>query len=360
MPKEARHYFVYGNTAQGFVSKLTTNLRGTEELFILQGLPGTGKAGFMELIADECQKAGLIPEYLHCPSCPDACDGLIIPALKLAVLDGTDLHFSGLNASDYSVRYIDTGPAFNSERLRQADNTIAELIQYINKSHDSALSCFRAALKIHDEWEKIYISNMDFTKADLLASSVTDMILGHKRLPKSSVIKERFFGASTPYGSMDFIESLTADISKRYLLKGRPGTGKSSLLRKLTAASVERGLDAEVYFCAFDSNSLDMLIWPELDVCLFDSTAPHLYEPSRQNDEVIDMYAACVKPGTDEKYEAEIADISKRYKAAVQEGVGFISKAKEALDKLLEIYSAASDPTEIKRICAAVTEKLAV
>ena len=92
----------------------------------------------------------------------------------------------------------------------------------------------------------------------------------------------------------------------------------------------------------------------------FDSTAPHLYEPSRQNDEVIDMYAACVKPGTDEKYEDELADISKRYKAAVQEGVGFISKAKEALDKLLEIYSAASDPTEIKRICAAVTEKLAV
>ena len=160
---------------------------------------------------------------------------------------------------------------------------------------------------------------MDFQKADAYALRIIDLMLGDYRLDKPPVIKERFFGASTPAGAANYIESLTESIGKRYLLKGRPGTGKSTLLRKLAAASAARSLDTEVYSCAFDSNSLDMIIWPELGKCLFDSTAPHLYEPSRPDDEVIDMYAACVKPGTDEIYEKELADVAGRYKAAVQE-----------------------------------------
>jgi hypothetical protein len=70
--------------------------------------------------------------------------------------------------------------------------------------------------------EKIYIENMDFQKADALAFEVTELVLGDDRLDKKPVMKERFFGASTPAGAMDYIESLTGNISKRYLLMGRP------------------------------------------------------------------------------------------------------------------------------------------
>ncbi len=82
-------------------------------------------------------------------------------------------------------------------------------------------------------------------------------------------------------------------------------------------------------FRAFDSNSLDMIIWPELDECLFDSTAPHLYEPSRPEDDVIDMYAACVRPGTDEKHDRALLDIALRYKEAVGNGTKYLAEAKD-------------------------------
>jgi len=358
MPNEARHYFVYGNTAQGFISKLDSNLRGMENIFIIRGRPETGKAGFMSLIAEECKNSGLKTEYLHCPSSPDALDGIIVPDLKLAVIDGTDLHYRRLIESDPGARYIDTDPAFDGEKLRQAEDAVADIDRNIGSCHENAFRRFKSALDIHDEWEKIYIGNMDFAKADALVPVVIDLILGENRLAKPAVTKERFFGASTPAGAMDFIESLTADISKRYLLKGRPGTGKSTLLRKVAAASAERGLDTEVYSCAFDSNSLDMIIWPELDICLFDSTAPHLYQPSRASDEVIDMYEECVKPGTDEKYERELADITRRYKETVKSGTDFLAKAKDLLDELLGIYAGAADSDEIQRLCVEVTGKL--
>ena len=181
------------------------------------------------------------------------------------------------------------------------------------------------------------------------------MLLGGHRLEKAPLCKERFFGASTPSGAMDYIENLTAGVSKRlfffYLLKGRPGTGKSTLLRKLAAASAERGLDTEIYSCAFDSGSLDMLLWPELDRCLFDSTAPHLYEPSRPNDEIIDMYAGCVRPGTDEEFAGALEDITGRYREAIRQGTEALAEAKQALDSLLDIYRAIVDPERIDAVC---------
>jgi len=354
----ARHYFAYGNTAQGYINKLTTNLQGIENIVIIKGQPETGKAGFMSLIADAFKKAEGMQEYLHCPSAPNSYDGLIYPELKSAVIDGTDLHYTQLMTHEPNGQFIDTASAFDSEKLGKVADIIAELHAQIAICNENAFACFRSALGIHDEWESIYIENMDFPKANALSSAVIELILGETRLYKSPIVKERFFGASTPAGSMDFIDNLTGNISKRYLLKGRPGTGKSTLLRKIAAASAERGLDAEVYSCAFDSNSLDMLIWPELDKCLFDSTAPHLYEPSRPNDEIIDMYAACVKPGTDEKYAGEIADINQRYKKAVQNGTDYLAKAKVQLDELLRIYSDAADFGEIYKLCGEVLGRL--
>jgi hypothetical protein len=347
-----RHYFVYGNSAQGFVNKLSSNIQGIDRLFIIRGRPGTGKACVMQTLAEECEKTGFSLEYLHCPTAPGTYDGIIIPGKKLAVIDGTDLHYTKRITSDPEARYIDTDTLFDRKKLSQTDDTITSVIYSIGNCHERAFSSFRAALKVHDEWEKIYIENMDFLKADALASDTIALLLAGHGFDKTPVVKERFFGASTPTGAMDYIENLTGNISKRYLLKGRPGTGKSTLVRRLAAASSERGLDMELYSCAFDSNSLDAILWPELDVCLFDSTAPHLYEPSRPGDEVIDMYAACVTPGTDERYEKELADITFRYRKAVQDGTAHLSQAGGQLDALTAVYTELADPREIDRITA--------
>jgi hypothetical protein len=358
MNKESRHYFACGNTAQGFVNKLPSNLQGTERLFIIRGRPGAGKASMMPMLAEACEKAGFQLEYLHCPSAPGSYDGIIVPALGLAVADGTDLHYTKHLTSYPAAQVIDADAALDGGALLQLDGEQADIVKNIGICHDSAFFSFARALRIHDEWEKIYIAHMDFAKADLLASYTSQLLLGGRRLNKTPVFKERFFGASTPSGATDFIDNLTSGISKRYLLKGRPGTGKSTLLRKLAADSAERGLDTEVYSCAFDSGSLDMLIWPELDICLFDSTAPHLYEPSRPGDEVIDMYASCVKTGTDEAFKPELEDITRRYQDAVREGTAALADAKVFLDRLMEIYSRAFDREAAQGLCAEFTRLL--
>ncbi|MDD1369547.1 hypothetical protein PTB13_16880, partial [Bacillus sp. MHSD17] len=145
-------------------------------------------------------------------------------------------------------------------------------------------------------------------------------------------------------------------------------SGKSTMLKKLAKAAEEKGFEVEVYHCGFDPNSLDMVIVRELGFAIFDSTAPHEYFPSREGDEIIDMYALIVTPGTDEKYATEIRDVSIQYKAKMNEAMSFLAKAKSVRDKLERIYIAAMDfskvdaykeeiQKEFERIAVSVTEK---
>ena len=171
---------------------------------------------------------------------------------------------------------------------------------------------------------------MDFEAMDELAEETAEKLFGGQKTDHAGSCADRFFGAATVNGSYDYIPNITQEIPKRYFLKGRPGTGKSTFLKMLARAAQDRGYRTEAYHCAFDPNSLDMIAVRELGLCVFDSTAPHEYFPDRDSDEIIDIYKAAVQPGTDEKYEKEIAGYSAGYKAKVREATGYLGEAKLA------------------------------
>jgi hypothetical protein len=362
MSERIRHFFVYGNTAQGFADLLPTNLQGINRLIVLRGWPGAAKTCLMNNIFKTLEKKGLALDCLHSPSDPDLLDGILLPEAKSAIFDGNPQFAAGTLSVETlpvdHVEYIDVDPVFDGVALNVKKGTLSELLENIKERHENAYRAFQEALSIHDEWERFYIGSMSFSEADALKNELIDKLLGDRRDKKAAVVKHRFFGTSTPKGSFDYVANLTGFIPKRYFLKGRPGTGKSTLLKKLASVSAERGLDVEVYHCGFDSNSLDMLLWPELDICLFDSTAPHLYEPERPNDEVVDMYLRCVSPGTDERYEQEISGIAARYKDAISKGTQFLSEAKAFSDELKNMYFDALDAAKAGILCEEIVKKL--
>ena len=86
-------YFLGANTASGFFSLYGGFGRGPGEyLRIVKGGPGTGKSGFMRAIGRECVRCGLDVEYVRCSGDPGSLDGVYIPALRLAYVDGTAPH----------------------------------------------------------------------------------------------------------------------------------------------------------------------------------------------------------------------------------------------------------------------------
>ncbi|MFX3623586.1 MAG: PRK06851 family protein [Ectobacillus sp.] len=350
MTAKIRNYYAGGNTARGFYSLYRENLEGLDRVFILKGGPGTGKSSLMRGIGREWLAKGYDIELLHCSSDNNSIDGVIIPALKVGIVDGTAPHVIEPKAPGAIEEYVNLGLAWNSQQLRDHKEEILSYTAQISQAFWSAYSGFANALKIHDEWEKIYIGNMDFAKANELTESLVHSFFDGKRLNKKADVKHRFLGAATPKGAVDFVPNLTEDVPKRYFIKGRPGSGKSTMLKKLAAAAEQRGFDVEVYHCGFDPKSLDMVIVRELGIAIFDSTAPHEYFPSRDSDEIIDMYTTIITPGTDEKYAAELQDVSKRYAAQMKEAISFLSQAKALHDELEKIYVKAMDFRKVDRM----------
>jgi hypothetical protein len=338
-----RNYYAGGNTARGFHNLYQSNLEGLDRLFILKGGPGTGKSSMMKKIGEEWLRKGYDIELLHCSSDNNSIDGVIIRELGVGIVDGTAPHVIEPTAPGAVEEYINLGEAWNSDKLMGEKESIVKLTGKISDSFQTAYATFAEALRVHDEWEKIYINSMDFEKANQLSSSLIEKFFGKMKLNKKADVRHRFLGAATPQGAVDFVPNLTEDLSKRYFIKGRAGSGKSTLLKKIAAAAEDKGFDVEVYHCGFDPNSLDMVIVRELGFAIFDSTAPHEYFPNSDRDEIIDMYEELIAPGTDEIFAEDIAGIAGRYKGKMQEAISYLANAKSLHDELEEIYVGAMD-----------------
>ena len=86
-----------------------------------------------------------------------------------------------------------------------------------------------------------------------------------------------FLGANSPTGFYSLYDQLIDPDRARtvYILKGGPGCGKSSLMRRVGAAMAQRGLEVTYILCSGDPDSLDGVVIPALGAALVDGTAPH-------------------------------------------------------------------------------------
>jgi len=345
-----KHYLVYAHTAKGFRSLLPTNLQSLQKLYVLQGGPARTRTDIMKSISSRPDLARTPQEFIHDPFDFDLLDGVLFPALGIGILDGTQSNVMEQVNPEIKVEYTNLTGCMETGKLSEAAEEIQELTDQIKVCCEHAYTAFAGGLKVHDEWEAIYIGQMDFKKADQLTETVCALLLGVAHFDKESSVKHRFFGGSTPVGPRDYVEELTRDISKRYFIKGRPGSGKSTMLKKIQKKAQDQGIDVEVYHCGFDPDSLDMLIFPELDLCIFDSTSPHEYFPSQESDSFLDLYEELIAPGTDEVFEDELAGITLRYRSFTKDGTAHLAEAKNYQDILEGMYLEAVDPVAINRL----------
>lgn len=90
-----------------------------------------------------------------------------------------------------------------------------------------------------------------------------------------------FLGANSPTGFYSLYDQLLPpeQASAIYILKGGPGCGKSTLMRRVAALAQEAGEPVEYILCSGDPDSLDAILLPGKKAALVDGTAPHVVEP---------------------------------------------------------------------------------
>ncbi len=90
-----------------------------------------------------------------------------------------------------------------------------------------------------------------------------------------------FLGANTPQGFVSLFDELYNPYKpcRAFIVKGGPGTGKSTLMKKAGEKFESEGCDVEYVCCSSDPKSLDALIIPQKGICVADGTSPHTLEP---------------------------------------------------------------------------------
>lgn len=139
-----------------------------------------------------------------------------------------------------------------------------------------------------------------------------------------------FLGSSGKNGFFSCFSQLTPKIDGQYtyIIKGGPGTGKSSLMKKIAEELEKKDINCERIYCSSDPNSLDGVIFPSLRVSICDGTAPHTLDPDYPGatGEIVNLGDCWDKAKLFENKE-KIIELTDKNKACHQRSRRFIESA---------------------------------
>ena len=92
------------------------------------------------------------------------------------------------------------------------------------------------------------------------------------------MLLEFFLGANSKKGFVSLYDTKNTERADDiYIIKGGPGTGKSTLMKRLSCKKSEL---TELLYCSSDPSSLDgVILHDEKRIEIYDGTAPHIIEP---------------------------------------------------------------------------------
>ena len=162
---------------------------------------------------------------------------------------------------------------------------------------------------------------------------------------KKSEIKY-FLGANSCNGFISaFCECYDPfDGWKAYIIKGGPGTGKSSFMKYVAKTADKKGIKVILCPCSSDPDSLDGVIMPEKKTVILDGTAPHIVEPVFPGacEEILNFGQFWKKEAFEGKT-AEIIDVTLKNKLLHKAAARYLSACGQLLADNFKTAAACTD-----------------
>jgi len=341
--------FPGGNTSQGFFSYYNYIIEPeANHIFMIKGGPGVGKSSLMRFIGETMLEKGYDVEYHNCSSDNGSLDGVCIPQIGVALLDGTAPHVVDPKNPGAVDEILHLGDFWNEDLLRKNKEAILTTNRKVGRFFQMAYFSLKEAKAIQDEWESYITPAINFAQVNEVTTLINDEIFGGVTPDFRAQAKSRhlFATAITPDGPMNYLDTVLQDIDKLYVIKGEPGSGKATLIGKIADQAGTLGLFTEVYHCSFVPQNVDIIVIPQLSTAVANLSSPISFDPNclpkLTSFKEINL-SAFISENVLTQYAEEIAGCQTRFEAAFNRAVNFLSRAKAEHDIMESYYVPAMD-----------------
>jgi hypothetical protein len=344
MKGSATTVFPGNNSAEGFYSYYRSGITAMEWIYILKGGPGTGKSTFMRHLAASFRDRGFDVELWQCSSDDDSLDGLLIPALKTAIIDGTAPHTMDPVYPGVREVILNFGDYWQNGTLLKDGDSIIALIDRIKETFDRAYGYLREAGSYDDQLLKLRETQKN-AKNTTEINEIVKKIFGGE----TPVVRHLFAIAVTPSGIRNLTFDICHDMKKRYFLRGKRGLGQQSYLRTIIAAGEKYDTSMDIYHGHIHPEEIAMVVFSDLNTVVAAAEVIPA-EEIKEGDHIINFAG--------EKTSEEEQRLEDRRDDVIKKGIAEIDKAHRLHDDLELFYSGAMDFESISRLEKSIFQKI--
>ena len=259
--------FVLGaNTPAGFVGYLDDLYDGRDgwQAYIIKSGPGTGKSSMMRAVLDTMDEMGQETEVICCSSDPNSLDGVIVPGLKMCVIDGTAPHVIEPRYWGAVEQIVHLGGCMDAVQLHKRAAEIIAASDANSALHARCRKFLGAAASLLGDSARIQGEYTDTAKVIRCAERIAMREFGGSA-GKTGTEKRRFLSAVTPNGLIIFHETLQALCPRIYAIEDDYGAASRILLSELRQRALNAGLDIISCACPLSPHDkLEHLLIPSL------------------------------------------------------------------------------------------------
>lgn len=340
------HFFLGANGGQGFQNLFQRFCQpeSFHDLLVLKGGPGVGKSTLMRTVGKAMEDRGEAVEYLYCSGDPQSLDGVHIPRLRAAIVDGTAPHVIEPRYPAAVDRYVNLGQFYD---IDAAKKNRADVIRYTkagSTAYQRAYRALGAARQMSDSAAALVLDGLDAGK--LLRR--TDGIIGREIRGKGRGEKDafRFLGSLTCQGPVWRFDTVQSVCPKVYQLQDAYGLAVP-MLQRIHAAASAHGFRAIVCPDPEHVDCIQHLLLPELELAFVTSREGMEYTGPAYRRVRLD---AMVDAAHYKRYKARLRFSARVARALTEEGLDALREAKAAHDRLESVYHPHVDFEGVSRL----------
>lgn len=174
--------------------------------------------------------------------------------------------------------------------------------------------------------------------------------------------KERhmFPGNNTTEGFYSYYQYILGqrEADKIICLKGGPGVGKSTFIRKTGNELLDEGYDVDFLHCSSDHDSLDGILVRDKKIAIIDATSPHVVDPINPGavDTIIHLGDFWDEDGI-RKYREDVISGNERLKQTYARVYNYLGAAGKMYGNLADIYEMGTRKEEVYKIAAQIINR---